>query len=83
MAKPLWSCDLAVLGHEMLQQAEIFAAAAASEVGFCPVLVLGCGSCQSAQRAPLSRKQVAVALTLLDFDRLRGESFRVLGKLPK
>lgn len=31
----------------------------------------------------LSCKQVAVALTLLDFDRLGGESFRVLGKLPK
>lgn len=63
--------------------------AAASEVGFCPVppccccLVLGCRSCPSAQRAPLRCKQVAVALPLLDFDRLGGESFRALGKLPK
>lgn len=40
-------------------------------------LAPGCRSCT------LSPKQVAVALTLLDFDRLGGESFRVVGKPPK
>lgn len=88
VAEPLGSRELAALGHRIFQQQRSLLVPLPRWV-FLPSLlaaacpVLGCGSCPSAQRAPLSRKQVAVALTLLDFDRLGGESFRVLGKLPK
>lgn len=86
--EPLWSCELAVLGHEIFDQQRSFLLPL-SRWAFVPSLltvvcpVLGCGSCLLAWRAPLSCKQVAVVLRLLDFDRLGGESFRVLGKLPK
>ena len=88
VAEPLGTCKLAALGHKILQQQRSLLLLLLRWV-FVPSLlaaarpVLGCGSCPSAQRAPLSRKQVAVALTLLDFDRLGGESFRVCwGSFP-
>lgn len=88
VAEPLTQVRACSAWAQNMSAAEI-SPAAASEVGFCPVppccccLVLGCRSCPWAQRAPLRCKQVAVALPLLDFDRLGGESFRALGKLPK
>lgn len=48
-----------------------------------PVRCWAVGPACMAWRTLLHSKQAAVALTLLDFDRLGGESFRVLGKLPK
>lgn len=56
--------------------------AAAHKVGFGPIQGWAVGAVRGFG-VLLSCQQVAVALTLLDFDRLGGESFRVLGKLPK
>lgn len=81
VAEPLGPCELTALGHKTFQQQKPLLlllprwVLVLSSAGLW-VLSIGLG-------ALLSCQQVAVALTLLDFDRLGGESFRVLGKLPK
>lgn len=81
VTEPLGPCELTAPGHKLFQQQE-------------PLLLLlprwvlvPCGAglwvLHSGLGFLLSCQQVAVALTLLDFDRLGPESFRVLGKLPK
>lgn len=81
VAEPHRPCEFTAFGYKILQQQQPLLLLlprwilVPSGAGLW-VLSIGLG-------VLLSCQQVAVALTLLDFDRLGGESFRVLGKLPK